>query len=258
MIATKKTPILLLLATCRPIAVTKILKSLKIPEDSIAFSQAELTRPELCIFWFPMEYSLKSAKDLLEMFSGKEVKNDKIVPTLIYSSTRNATIEVMKVVNEARNTAGEEINPDSTLIRRYHSCTGDMDKEDTISDYEKEEFLCILCTTALGLGQNWKQVRRVIHMGRGDPLCINQMIGRCGCNGKTGLAILFVEAKRKFGLNTLEAIKKAGKEDNNTQMDSLAITPVCLQIAFSVDNLSVYFHSDDTFLQLTYLWLILW
>jgi superfamily II DNA/RNA helicase len=65
------------------------------------------------------------------------------------------------------------------------------------------------------------------------------MIGRCGRNGKTGLAILFVEPKQKFGLNTLEAIKKADKQSNDTRMDSLAITPVCLRIAFAIDNLSV-------------------
>ncbi|OAV92044.1 hypothetical protein PTTG_11020 [Puccinia triticina 1-1 BBBD Race 1] len=47
MMATKNTPVLFLLATCHPIAVTEILKSLKIPKDDIRFSRAELTRPEL-------------------------------------------------------------------------------------------------------------------------------------------------------------------------------------------------------------------
>ncbi|OAV86184.1 hypothetical protein PTTG_30040 [Puccinia triticina 1-1 BBBD Race 1] len=239
------TPVLLLLATCRPIAVTKILKSLKIPEDNIAFSRAELTRPELRILRFPMEYSLKSAKDLLGMFPGKdEVENKEMVPTLIYSGTRNATLQVMKAVNEAHDTAGKEYNPDSSLIQRYHASTGDMDKEDTISGYERADFSCILCTMALGLGQNWKRVRRVIHMGRGDPSCISQMIGRCGRDGKSGLAILFVESKRKFGLNTPEAIKKADKQANNTRMDALAITPVCIRIALSIDNLHGYIPMD--------------
>ncbi|OAV85975.1 hypothetical protein PTTG_30154 [Puccinia triticina 1-1 BBBD Race 1] len=122
--ATENTPVLLLSATCRPIAVTEILKSLKIPEDNIAFLRAELTRPELRILQFPMEYSLKSAKDLLGMFPGKdEVENKEMVPTLIYSGTRNATLQVMKAVNEAHDTAGEEYNPDSSLIQRYHAST---------------------------------------------------------------------------------------------------------------------------------------
>ncbi|KAI7958064.1 hypothetical protein MJO29_006281 [Puccinia striiformis f. sp. tritici] len=97
---------------------------------------------------------------------------------------------------------------------------------------------------ALGLGQNWKRVRRVITMGRGDPSCIGQMMGRCGRDGRPGLAILFMEKKRKFGLNSLEAIAKADKEDDDVRMDSLAMTPVCLRIAFSVDNLYGYIPMD--------------
>ncbi|OAV87781.1 hypothetical protein PTTG_29281 [Puccinia triticina 1-1 BBBD Race 1] len=228
MMATKNTPVLFLLATCCPIAVTEILKSLKIPEVNISFSRAELTWPELRILRFPMDFSLKSAKDLLDMFPGKDkVENEAMV------------------ANEAHNTAGEEFNPNSPLIRRFYASTGDMDKEDTISGYERADFSCISCTMALGLGQNWKRVRRVIHMGRGDPLCISQMIGRCGRDGKTGLAILFVEKKRKFGLNTPEAIKKADKQANDTRMDALAITPVCIRIALSIDNLHGYIPMDQ-------------
>ncbi|OAV95140.1 hypothetical protein PTTG_03856 [Puccinia triticina 1-1 BBBD Race 1] len=107
--ATESTPVLFLSATCRPIAVTEILKSLKIPDNNIAFSRAELTWPELRILRFPMEFSLKSAKDLLDMFPGKdEVKNEDMVPTLIYSGTRKATLQVMKTANEAHDTAGKE------------------------------------------------------------------------------------------------------------------------------------------------------
>ncbi|OAV94962.1 hypothetical protein PTTG_26828 [Puccinia triticina 1-1 BBBD Race 1] len=135
-----------------------------------------------------------------------------MVPTLIYSGTRNATLQVMKAVNEAHDTAGEEYNPDSSLIRRYHASTGDMDKEDTISGYKRADF--------------------------------SQMIGRCGHDGKSGLAILFVESKRKFGLNTPEAIKKADKQANDTRMDALAITPVCIRIALSIDNLHGYIPMD--------------
>ena len=92
---------------------------------------------------------------------------------------------------------------------------------------------------ALGLGQNWKRVRRVIHIGRGDPSSICQMMGRCGRDGKVGLAVLFMEPKRKSGLNSEEVIKKADRQTDDVRMDSLAITPLCLRIAFSIDNLSV-------------------
>ncbi|KAA1076884.1 ATP-dependent DNA helicase sgs1 [Puccinia graminis f. sp. tritici] len=84
LMATEDTPILFLSATCRPKAVTEILKSLKIPEETVNFVKAELTRPEIRILRFPMESSLKSANNLLSMFGRKQdVKSSKLVPTLI-------------------------------------------------------------------------------------------------------------------------------------------------------------------------------
>ncbi|KAI7952133.1 hypothetical protein MJO28_007817 [Puccinia striiformis f. sp. tritici] len=241
LMATQGIPILLLSATCRSQALEAIQKNLKIPDENIDIVRAELTRPEIRILRFPMKSSLKSVKDLTEMFGKKEdVKNEEVVPTLIYSGTRNTTLEVMKVINAARGTPGGEYNPNSEVIRRYHAVTGDMEKEDVVEGYESGNFSCILCTMALGLGQNWKKVRRVIQIGRGDPSCITQMIGRCGRDGRPGLAIMFVEPKRRFGLNTLAAIAKADKTTDDVRMDSLAITPVCLRIAFSVDNLYGY------------------
>ncbi|KAA1139256.1 ATP-dependent DNA helicase sgs1 [Puccinia graminis f. sp. tritici] len=206
LMATQNVPVLFLSATCRPLAIDQILENLKIPPANIDIVRLELTRPEIRILRFPMESSLKSANDLLEVFGEKKgIEKEGVVPTLIYSGTRNATFQVMKVLNVANGTAGEEENPDSALIRRYHACTGDMDKEDVIGGYEREEFPCISSTMALGLGQNWKRVGQVIHMGRGDPSCIGQMMGRCGRDGKPGLAILFMEPKRRSGLSHRES-----------------------------------------------------
>ncbi|PLW22134.1 hypothetical protein PCANC_27041 [Puccinia coronata f. sp. avenae] len=78
---------------------------------------------------------------------------------------------------------------------------------------------------ALGLGQNLKRVRLVIHMGRGDPSCIIQMIGRCGCDGNTGLAFILMEPNRKNGKNTLADFQGPPSQDPDTNMDALAITP---------------------------------
>ncbi|POV95739.1 hypothetical protein PSTT_16073 [Puccinia striiformis] len=163
----------------------------------------------------------------------------KLYRTLIYSGTRNHT-RGDEGYQRRSGTPGGEYNPNSEVIRRYHAVTGDMEKEDVVEGYESGNFSCISCTMALGLGQNWKKVRRVIQIGRGDPSCIAQMIGRCGRDGRPGLAIMFVEPKRRFGLNTLAAIAKADKTTDDVRMDSLAITPVCLRIAFSVDNLYGY------------------
>ncbi|OAV96499.1 hypothetical protein PTTG_26315 [Puccinia triticina 1-1 BBBD Race 1] len=105
LLATKNTPILFLSATCRPLAVTEILKNLKIPEESVNFVRAELTWPEIRILRYPMESSLKSVNDILPMFGKKEdVKSKEVVPTLIYSGTQNATLQVMKVHHPANIT----------------------------------------------------------------------------------------------------------------------------------------------------------
>ncbi|KAH9469128.1 hypothetical protein Pst134EA_009657 [Puccinia striiformis f. sp. tritici] len=192
-----------------------------------------------------MECSLQSTKDLSRAFgSEKDVPNEKLPPTLVYSGNWNGTLDSMKVINKKRGVVDGHKDPYSTLIRRYPACTGDMDKDDTIGEFEKADFPMIACTMALGLGQNWKRVRWVIIVGQGDPSCICQMMGRCGCDGKPGLVILFMEKKREFGLNTPEAIAKADKEDDDVRMNSLAITPICLRIAFSVDDLYSYIPMD--------------
>ena len=115
----------------------------------------------------------------------------------------------MNTVNQEQGTPGGENDPDSSLIRHYHACTGEMDKDNTIKGFEQETFPMRSCTMALGLGKNWKRVWNVIHMGQEDPSWICQMRGCCGQGGKSGLAILFMEKKRKYGINSIDAIKKA-------------------------------------------------
>ncbi|OAV96427.1 hypothetical protein PTTG_04007 [Puccinia triticina 1-1 BBBD Race 1] len=93
---------------------------------------------------------------------------------------------------------------------------------------------------ALGLGQNWKRVRSVIHIGQGDPASICQMLGRCGRDGKKGLAIMLVEAHRKNGKNSVSDFTNVEFQNDDDRMDALAITPVCLQVAYLLDNLMGY------------------
>ena len=104
-------------------------------------------------------------------------------------------------------------------------------------DFSRGIFPIISATMALGLGQNWKRVRSVIHMGRGDPASVCQMLGRCGRDGHHGLAIMFVEPNRKNGKNSITDFKNPEFQDDDDRMDALAITPVCLRISFSLDNL---------------------
>ncbi|PLW24035.1 hypothetical protein PCASD_14506 [Puccinia coronata f. sp. avenae] len=234
-----KKPILLLSATCRPIAVAAISKSLKLDNNSLDIIRGELTRPELRIIQVTMSKSLASSLDVIRVFpSAQDVSNEDMVPCLVYSGSRNRTMTVLEVIDCAQETIGEAYKPRSPCARRYHSCTGDLDKIDAVNDYSNNMYPVISCTMALGLGQNWSRVRMVVHMGRGDPANISQMIGRCGRDGRPGLEILFVEKNRKNGKNSVDQFPPTPVDED--RMDALAVTPVCLRIAFSIDNLLGY------------------
>lgn len=123
--ATDRVPLLLMLATCPPVHLQSILLNLRINPKDIEVLRGELTCPEITLNRVTMKKSIRSLEDLLENFEKKPIiANDLICPTLIYSGKRNATMKVLKVINRARGTSGYEFNPNSTLARIFHSCTG--------------------------------------------------------------------------------------------------------------------------------------
>ncbi|KAA1077694.1 hypothetical protein PGT21_016240 [Puccinia graminis f. sp. tritici] len=147
--ATEGVPLLLLLATCWPVAIQLILENLKITEDNITFVRAELKRPKIRILHLPILYSLKSDHDLIPIIKQQGTRSKDIALLLIYSGQRNATLQVMKNVNKARGTPGAEYNPWSLVIRCYHANTGDYAKEDAIKAFASGKFPYISCTMAL-------------------------------------------------------------------------------------------------------------
>ncbi|KAA1139188.1 hypothetical protein PGTUg99_037228 [Puccinia graminis f. sp. tritici] len=230
-------PILLMSATCRPVAIKAIRKSLKLPEETLWMLRGELTRPEIRFIRVTMDWSMVSCNDLLDLYAPKaSTPDDKVVPTIIYSGTRHRTMNVLKVLDQARGTPDEADNPDSSFARRFHSITGSLGKVDVADDFAAGKYPIISSTMALGLGQNWSRVRSVIHMGRGDPAAICQMLGRCGRDGRPGVAIMFVEKTRVGGKNQINQIVEGVEQSDDDRMDALAITPVCLRIAFALDT----------------------
>ncbi|OAV92039.1 hypothetical protein PTTG_05180 [Puccinia triticina 1-1 BBBD Race 1] len=227
-------PLLLMSATCRPAAITAIKKNLKLLDTHFDILRGELTRPEIRIIRLPMTDSIQSCDDILKLHGPKEDNPDEELRTL----------QVLEALDRARGTPGNHLNPRNSLARRYHACTGELDKQDTILDFAQENVPILSCTLALGMGQNWKLVRQVVHIGRGDPSLICQMVGRCGCDGCAGLAILFVEPNRPKGKNSVADFTPGQKQSDEDRMDALAVTPVCLWIAFSMDNLSGYIPLD--------------
>ncbi|KAH9470560.1 hypothetical protein Pst134EA_007807 [Puccinia striiformis f. sp. tritici] len=197
-----------------------------------------------------MDHSLASSLDALKVYpSHKDVPDDQLVPSLVYSGSRNRTMTVLEVIDRARETPDGAHIPNSSCARRFHSCTGDEDKVTCVEEFASGQFPVISCTMALGLGQNWKRVRMVAHMGRGDPASICQMIGRCGRDGKQGLAILFMEKTRRGGKNHVDQFTRGVTQTDVDRMDALAITHLCLRVAFSLDNIVGYIPlwDDDPF-----------
>ncbi|KNE99786.1 hypothetical protein PSTG_06878 [Puccinia striiformis f. sp. tritici PST-78] len=196
-----------------------------------------------------MDSTLSSCDDLLRLFAPHTfTPANRAVPMIIYSGTRNRTFEAMKVVNEARKTKKHEYNPHDRFIRQYHSVTGDREKVRALEDFGKADVPVISATMALGVGQNLKRVRCVVHMGRGDPSAIVQMVGRCGRDGRPALGLLFMERTRKNGKNKVSDFEEGKAQNNNDRMDALAVTPCCLRKVITLDNKVGYtpLSDDDT------------
>ncbi|POV98606.1 hypothetical protein PSTT_14305 [Puccinia striiformis] len=198
--ATNSVPVLLLSATCRPKAVDAITTSLMLYPSDFHMIDGELTRPEIRFIRIYMDSTLTSCNNLLRIFAPHtHTPANQAVPMIIYSGTRNRTFQVMKVVNKARNTKKHEYDPCDGFIRRYHAVTGEEEKERTIKDFGNDKVPVISATMALGLGQNLKRVRCVVHMGRGDPATIVQM-------------------------------------NDDDQMDACAVSECCIRIATALDS----------------------
>jgi superfamily II DNA helicase RecQ len=219
-------------------ATAAIMKSLKLTDTCLDMIHGELVRPEIRILRIPMSRSLSSSLDVIKLLPSKsDVADQDLVPMLVYSGSRNRTMSVLEAMDRARETPGGAWVANSTCARRFHSCTGEKDKIKCVDDFANGKFPLISCTMALGLGQNWKRVRLVAHMGRGDPASIGQMIGRCGRDGRPGLAILFVEKSRPKGKNQAAHFKRDERQSDLDRMDALAVTPLCLRVAFAIDNM---------------------
>jgi superfamily II DNA helicase RecQ len=193
--ATNSVLLLMLSATCRPLVVSSITHSLMLLPTNINMIEGKLTRPEIQFIWVFMKSMLHSCHDLYRMFVPHTTTSSKdSVPTIIYSGTQNRNLQVMKVVNESCARKNHKYNPCDGFIQCFHSATSrDSKKIQTMYNFSAGKFPLISATMALGLSQNLKRVQCVIHMGRGDPSSIVQMVGRCGWDGNTGLGILFMK-----------------------------------------------------------------
>lgn len=237
-LATDNAPILLMSATCRPIAIEGILASLKLTRSNITFKQGELTRPEIRLIRVYLQKPVSSCEDLLRVIpSRKDVPDKDLAQMLVYSGTQNDTLASLRMIHKARGTPQDSENGRSPFAQRFHACTGPKDKKDRIDDYADGKFRCMACTMALGMGQNWSCCRWVIVLGDGDPADTLQMLGRCGRDQRPGLGIIFLPEDRKGGRNTIEAFDGLEVQSDDDRMDALRKTRCCLRAAFTVDTM---------------------
>lgn len=165
-----------------------------------------------------------------------DIPDNEVVPTLVYSGSRNGTMNALKAMNKARNTQGDEFNPDSSFGQRYHSCSGERTKVNRIQDYTDRKFPVMSCTSALGLGPNWTHARIVVQLGRAGLSEITQVVGRVGRNKQPGLAVIYLEETRKQGLNSIDDFKDMTSQTDDQRMDALKFSKVCVRIALVLAN----------------------
>jgi hypothetical protein len=191
-----------------------------------------------------MEFSLSSCHDLTRIFGSRNsIPDNQVPPTLIYTPTRHLNGQSLKVVHEVRKILGGHKESTSAFTQRFYSCTGGLDKINIVEGFEASNFPVICCTMALGLVQKWTRVQVVVHIGRGDPLSICQMRGRCG-RGEDNpiLGIMLVEKTRLMGKNennqfpNHEAFSNSYIKSKDNCMDAFAITPMCLRVALALEN----------------------
>lgn len=236
LMATRRAPLLMMSATCPHTHFDRIIQNLSIKRDDITVLKGELCRPEIRILRISTA-SMGSLGFLKNHFSKKvDVPDDEVVPTLVYSGSRDGTMRSLRVMNEARGTEVDDFNPDSTFAQRYHSCSGDETKLMRIQAYTDQKFPVMACTSALGLGQNWTHTRIVVQLGRSGVPEVTQVVGRVGRNKKPGLAVLYFEENRKGGSNSVEDLIDLNEQTDEQMMDALNCTHICLRIALVLAN----------------------
>lgn len=221
-------------ATCPPQYIHAILHNLKLDSRDVRFPRAELTRPKIRLIRRAFKRPLKASVRGIFAHHTVVPTND-LVPTLLYAGTQNNTLEYLITINSSRGHPSEAGNAHSQFARRYHANTGPNTKLNAVAMYVAGTLAVLCCTLALGLGQNWKRVRRVVIVGRQNPCNFIQMAGRSGRDQRRGLGILLVEHKRTNGKNAITDFKTPTLMTDDDRMDALAITPVCLRVALAVD-----------------------
>lgn len=222
-------------ATCPPNQFQEILTSLKITPDAINVHKGELTRPEIRFIRIAVARKSKLLESLKTFFPPQTAIVDSDLPkTLVYCQTQNDTFLALQAINSARENLSDTSNGLSSCVRRFHASTCPMDKAKRTEDFAAGLFPIMTCTNALGMGQNWPGIRRVIIVGMLDPLEVLQMAGRGGRDGRPAVAFLLVEDLSRSEQDSLDSVPDPTSQNNDHRMFAMTITGVCLRVGFAV------------------------
>ncbi|KAH9807289.1 hypothetical protein DFH28DRAFT_1139579 [Melampsora americana] len=212
--------------------------NLKWKEGDVVMLEGELVRDKIRLIQIPLEFPSNPGNNVQRFFPPKSTIDNLMIPqTLVYSNSQNETLDIHRAIHVAREDENKRFNGSSSLICQFHAVTGSKDKQDHINVYGCGEVAIMACTMALGMGSNWPQTCQVITIGRMDPSVLGQMVGCAGRDGRPAVGIMLVETKRSSGKNQPSDFVNPSKMTNDDHMDALTITPVCLCIAFQVNNM---------------------
>lgn len=170
----KNPPVLALSATITPQVKQDILRS--------------LDRPKMVQHIYPMdrENIILNIKRVIDDFDKNNFLYDLLkrhqVPTLIYFSSRKATEQVAKFLQEKLL---------SHRITFYHGGMDALDRIHVQQQFMNDQLDIICCTSAFGMGINKQDIRLVIHYHIPNQLeSFIQEIGRAGRDGKESISLI--------------------------------------------------------------------
>ncbi|EGG04766.1 uncharacterized protein MELLADRAFT_108101 [Melampsora larici-populina 98AG31] len=160
-----------------------------------------------------MSEPLETAEDLLSIIPTETSVSDKKSPRmLIYSGTRDRTLEVMRAVCKARGNPDDIKKSVLVYIRRYRSST---DKEDKAE--RAREFGIVIIVASM------------------DPSIPDLIGGRAGRNIDCRLVIHFVQPNMPNSPNTASEVVVSSTMNDEERMPAFRLTACCLRAVYYMD-----------------------
>ncbi|KAI1783590.1 P-loop containing nucleoside triphosphate hydrolase protein [Ganoderma leucocontextum] len=151
-------------------------------------------RPNVALSVRPMRHSDESKADLRFVIPADATTPQDIPVTLVYCNTRLTCEDIVDRLRGWLRKAG--LSPDASAF--YHAKIGNKRKRDLEEKLSKGDVRILVCTDAVGMGCDMRNIERVVLWGVPPSFCaLVQRAGRAARDlSKLGEAILIVPAKQ--------------------------------------------------------------